>query len=194
MHKSTRYLFVLLWMFGVAVSLPLQAAEYLIDTKGAHASINFKIKHLGYSWLIGRFNHFSGHFTYDEKDPSATQVRVEIDTASVDSNHADRDKHLRSDDFLDVKSYPKAIFVSTSFQELGKDKAVLKGELTLNGVTRPIEIDVTHIGHGMDPWGGYRRGFLGKTSLKLYDFEINYNLGSASRVAYLELSIEGIKQ
>jgi len=151
MNRTPRYLLVMVWLFGIVVSASLQSAEYLIDTKGAHAAINFKIKHLGYSWLTGRFNRFSGHFKYDEKMPSATQVKVEIDAASVDSNHAERDKHLRSKDFLDVGSYPKAAFVSASFQELSGEKALLKGDLTLHGVTKAIEIDVVHIGHGTDP-------------------------------------------
>ncbi|MCB1736569.1 MAG: YceI family protein, partial [Gammaproteobacteria bacterium] len=71
------------------------ADKYQIDTKGAHAFIQFRIKHLGYSWLYGRFNTFDGWFSYDEANPDASQVEVNIDTASVDSNHAERDKHLR---------------------------------------------------------------------------------------------------
>jgi len=194
MNKTIRYLVSMAWLLCMVVSASTQAAEYLIDTKGAHASINFKIKHLGYSWLTGRFNQFSGHFTYDEKAPAAMQVKVEIDTASIDSNHAERDKHLRSADFLHVDQYPKATFVSTSFQKLKDGKMLLKGDLTLHGVTRTVEIDVTHMGHGADPWGGYRRGFSGTVHLVLADFGINYKLGPASREVFLELQIEGVRQ
>lgn len=172
----------------------VHADNYVIDTKGAHAIIQFKIKHLGYSWLLGRFNTFDGQFSYDETKPAASKIEVNIDTASIDSNHAERDKHLRGSDFLDVKTYPKAHFVSTSFEEKGDNKAVLKGKFTLHGVTRDITIDVEQIGHGPDPWGGYRRGFAGHTSLTLADYNINYNLGPASRELELFLSIEGIKQ
>ena len=194
MNKTIRYLVSMAWLLCMVVSASAQAAEYLIDTKGAHASINFKIKHLGYSWLTGRFNQFSGRFTYDEKAPAAMQVKVEIDTASIDSNHAERDKHLRGDDFLHVERYPKATFVSTSFQELKDGKMLLKGDLTLHGVTRAVDIDVAHIGHGADPWGGYRRGFSGTAHLVLADFGINYKLGPASREVFLELQIEGVRQ
>ena len=141
-----------------AVTLPSHASDYTIDTNGAHAFIQFRIKHLGYSWLLGRFNTFDGNFRYDEANPSEAHVEVTIDTASIDSNHAERDKHLRSNEFLDVGKYPTAKFVSTSFQETGGGKAVLKGNLTLHGVTKPVSIDVKHTGHGADPWGGYRRG------------------------------------
>jgi polyisoprenoid-binding protein YceI len=170
------------------------AVEYLIDTKGAHAFIQFHIKHLGYSWLVGRFNTFSGSFEYDEKNSDAASITVDIDTASIDSNHAERDKHLRDEEFLNVEKHPKARFVSSSYRDLGNDKGELQGELTLNGVTRPITIDVTHIGAGMDPWGGYRRGFEGRTSFALADFGIKRNLGPASKEVHLWLGIEGIRQ
>jgi len=170
------------------------AENYAIDVKGAHAFIEFRIKHLGYSWLYGRFNRFDGQFSYDEKEPSRSTVAVTIETASIDSNHAERDKHLRGPDFLNVEKHPEARFTTTSFEETADGKAVLKGNLFLNGHTRPIAIDVEHIGHGPDPWGGYRRGFLGTTRLALADFGIDYALGPQSREVELTLSIEGIRQ
>lgn len=181
-------------LLGLAAALPVQAADYVIDTKKAHAFIQFRIQHLGYSWLLGRFNDFEGTFTYDEQDPSRSSVEVAIDPASIDSNHAERDKHLRGEDFLHVEKYPEARFVSTSFEETGDGRAMLKGDLTLHGVTKPITIKVEHIGHGPDPWGGYRRGFSGITTLKLKDFGIDYDLGPAAREVELFLSIEGVRQ
>ena len=178
----------------VLLSTQALAEKYIIDTKEAHAFIQFRIQHLGYSWLTGRFNTFSGSFGYDEKNPEKASVMVEIDTASVDSNHAERDKHLRGEDFLDVEKYPKAKFVSTSFSEKGDGTAVLEGNLTLHGVTKPVTIDVEHVGHGQDPWGGYRRGFEGRTRIALADFDINYNLGPKSKELELMLSVEGIRQ
>lgn len=180
---------------GLAISsLPTQAADYVLDTKGAHAFIQFRIKHLGYSWLYGRFNDFDGKFSYDEKNPNASKVEVNIRTTSIDSNHAERDKHLRGKDFLNVDKFPDAKFVSSSFEEQAGGKAVLKGNLTLHGVTKPISIDVEQIGAGPDPWGGERRGFYGTTSLMLKDFGIEYDLGPASREVFFDLSVEGIKQ
>ena len=179
---------------GLLLSTTVQAADYVIDTKGAHAFIQFHIKHLGYSWLVGRFNTFSGEFSYDENDPGSAKVSVLIDTASIDSNHAERDKHLRDDDFLDVKKYPEARFVSTAYRDLGDGKGELTGDLTLHGVTRSITIDVDHIGAGKDPWGGYRRGFEGRTSFALADFGITRNLGPASRNVNLWLGVEGIRK
>jgi polyisoprenoid-binding protein YceI len=172
----------------------LQAADYVIDTEKAHAFIQFRIKHLGYSWLLGRFNDFDGTFSYDEANPAAAKVEVTIRTASIDSNHAERDKHLRGKEFLEVDKFAQATFVSTGFTEHDDKTAVLTGNLTLHGVTRPVSLAVKHIGHGPDPWGGKRRGFEATTSLKLADYNIDFDLGPAAREVELFLTIEGIEQ
>ncbi|MGM0678457.1 MAG: YceI family protein, partial [Pseudomonadota bacterium] len=163
-------------------------------TEGQHAFIQFRIQHLGYSWLYGRFNDFDGGFTYDEANPDKSKVNITIDMSSIDSNHAERDKHLRGEDFFHVSKYPEARFVSTAFEDHGDGTATLQGDLTIKDVTRNVTIDVKHVGHGEDPWGGYRRGFAGTTTIKLKDFNIDYDLGPASTYAELELSIEGIRQ
>ncbi|MBV1920172.1 MAG: YceI family protein, partial [Pseudomonadales bacterium] len=95
---------MLLFVCVTTTSTTFAATDtYKIDTKGAHASIKFKIKHLGYSWLYGRFDTFDGTLMLDEKAPGNSKIEVSIDTASVNSNHAERDKHLKSPDFLNVK-------------------------------------------------------------------------------------------
>lgn len=175
-------------------SLPAVADKYVIDTEGAHASINFEINHLGYSWLVGRFNEFSGDFTYDPKDVAASKVNVTINTNSVDSNHAERDKHLRSDDFLNVAKFPTATFVSTKIVPDDDDEFDIVGDLTLNGVTKSITLEVDKVGEGKDPWGGHRLGFEGETELRLKDFNIKQDLGPASQTVKLKLHIEGIRQ
>lgn len=173
---------------------PLLAAEYVIDKQGQHAFINFKISHLGYSWLYGGFRDFSGTFSFDEKAPDASKVQVSISTASVDSNHAERDKHLRSDDFLNVSEFPTATFASTAVKSTGADTADITGNLTLNGVTKPLVIKAKLTGMGSDPWGGYRAGFEGTTSFMLKDFNIKKDLGPASQEVELILSVEGVRQ
>jgi polyisoprenoid-binding protein YceI len=176
-------------------SSPLLAADYVIDSKGAHASINFKIQHLGYSWLTGRFNNFDGEFSFDAAKPEASSITVNIDPASIDSNHAERDKHLRSDDFLHVDKFSSAKFVSTKITDIEDDGEFdLHGELTLHGVTKPVVIEVKKVGEGQDPWGGYRVGFEGETNIALKDFGIDYDLGPASTHVELELHIEGVRK
>lgn len=171
------------------------ADDYVIDVEKAHAFIDFRIQHLGFSWMSGRFNTFSGHFSYDENNPSAASVEVSIDTASIDTNHAERDKHLRGYLYLDVKRFPEAKFVSTSFEQDAEGVAVLTGDFTFHGVTKPISIDVKPVGHGKDPWFGYRRGFVGTTQFRMSDYGMDVDLlGPASQTVYLTLSVEGIRQ
>ncbi len=177
-----------------ALSTVATAADYVVDTKNAHASINFRIKHLGFSWLAGRFDKFTGTFSYDDKNPDASKVKIEIDTASVDTNHAERDKHLRAADLLDTDKFPTATFESTSVKSSGPEKATVSGKLTLHGVTKDIVIETQRVGGGKDPWGGYRDGFTGTTTLKLADFGISRDLGPFSKEVELTLDIEGIKQ
>lgn len=192
MKKIFVSLFILI---SIAITLPktLHAEEYVIDTKKAHAFIQFKISHLGYSWIYGRFNTFEGGFTYDEKNPANSTVEIKIDPASIDTNFAKRDKHLRSDDFLDVDKFPTALFKSTSFEPDGEGRAIIKGDFTLHGVTRPIVIEAREIGSGKDPWGGYRRGFEGTFRFTLADYGLVKKLGPASAEIEIFLSIEGIR-
>ena len=180
----------LLSVSNVAISAPV---NYAIDTPGMHASINFKVKHLGYSWLTGRFNNFSGDYVYDDENLANSKINVKIDTKSVSTNHAERDKHLRSDDFLNVDKYPESSFVSTSISGTNEDMFI-KGNFTLNGVTKPIVIKGSKVGEGKDPWGGYRSGFMGTTEFKMADYNISKDLGPASANVYLELHIEGTKK
>ncbi|MFC2972098.1 YceI family protein [Azotobacter bryophylli] len=171
------------------------AADYVIDKKGQHAFVNFKISHLGYSWLYGTFKDFDGSFSFDDAKPEASKVAVNLKTASVDSNHAERDKHLRSADFLNVDKHPTASFESTKVVSTGQGTADITGNLTLNGVTKPVVIAARFIGEGKDPWGGYRAGFEGTTTLALKDFGIDkMDLGPASQTVDLIISVEGVRQ
>ena len=170
------------------------AADYAIDKDGQHAFVNFKISHLGYSWLWGTFNDFDGDFSFDAAKPEESKVNVTSKTASVDTNHAERDKHLRSDDFLNVAKHPTATFESTSVKSTGEGTADITGNLTLNGVTKPVVIAARFIGEGKDPWGGYRAGFEGSTTLTLKDFDIKMDLGPASQTVDLIISVEGVRK
>ncbi|TBW08711.1 YceI family protein [Azotobacter chroococcum] len=170
------------------------AANYLIDKEGQHAFVNFKISHLGYSWLYGTFRDFDGHFSFDAAQPETSKIQVNLKTASVDSNHAERDKHLRSPDFLNVAKHPTATFESTQVKPNGNGSFDILGNLSLNGVTKPVVIAARFIGEGKDPWGGYRAGFEGSTRLKLKDFDIQKDLGPASQEVELILSVEGVRQ
>ncbi|MDQ6954466.1 MAG: YceI family protein [Mariprofundaceae bacterium] len=179
-----------------AYTTSAMAENYIIDIKDQHAFIQFKVKHLGYSWLLGEFRTFDGTFSYDEKNPERNKVSVTIKADSIDTNHAERNKHLRSPDFFDVKKYPSITFISTSYEDKGKGKGVIHGTLTMRGVSKDVAISVTQIGTGKDPWGGYRRGFEGHTTLYLSDYHMPFTpkLGPLAENVELFLSIEGVRQ
>lgn len=186
----------LLAMTGASLllgSLTASAADYKIDKEGQHAFIQFRIQHLGYSWLYGTFKDFDGRFTFDEKDPAADKVDVTINTSSIDTNHAERDKHLRSADFLNTSKNPQATFKSTAVKEEG-DELKITGDLTLNGVTKPVTLEAKMLGEGKDPWGGYRAGFEAEGEIALKDFNITKDLGPASQKVQLMISVEGVRQ
>jgi polyisoprenoid-binding protein YceI len=176
---------------SLLMAMPLMAAEYDVDP--AHTTVQFEVGHLGFSELVGRFNTFSGTFAMDDANPTAAKASFEVDAASVDSNHEARDKHLRSPDFLDVKQYPKLSFVSTAYEGT-KDKGVLKGSLTLHGVTKDVAFDLVKIGEGKDPWGGYRSGFNAVTTIKRSDFGVNYMLPNIPDEMKIKLFVEGVRR
>jgi len=184
----------LLLATSVGFSNTAISADYVMDTKGAHASIQFRVKHLGYSWLVGRFNKFEGQFSYDATVPENTTIEMKIDPASIDSNHAERDKHLRGENFLHVRKYRVSKFVGTGLEVLPDGSMILKGDFTLHGHTKPIQIQVSEIGEGKDPWGGYRHGFTGFTTINTSDYGMKSVLRTEFRQIELFLNIEGVRQ
>lgn len=144
--------------------------------------------------MYGRFDKFDGNIQLDEKNPENSKVSVTVDVTSLNSNHAERDKHLRGEDFLNVKKFPTATFESTKVKVTGEGEGVITGNLTLHGVTKQVDIPMSYVGGGKDPWGGFRQGFTGGVTLTLKDFGIDYNLGPASTQVELLLDIEAIKQ
>lgn len=120
-------------------------------------------------------------------------MNVTINTTSVDTNHAERDKHLRSADFLNTAKYPQATFTSTSVKKDGEELEIT-GDLTLNGVTKPVTLEAKLIGQGDDPWGGKRAGFEAEGKIKLKDFNIKTDLGPASQEVDLIISVEGVQR
>ncbi|MFK3722809.1 YceI family protein [Pseudomonas monteilii] len=173
----------------------VMAADYTIDKEGQHAFVDWKISHLGYSFIHGTFKDFGGSFSWDSAKPEASKISVDLKTASLWSNHAERDKHIASADFLDVKKYPDAKFVSTAVKSTGDKTADVTGDLTLHGVTKPVTFKAVFNGEGKDPWGGERAGFNATTTLKLSDFGIEVTkLGPTSQTLDLDISLEGVKQ
>ncbi len=166
------------------------AAEYQIDVEGMHAAIQFRVKHVGISWLVGRFDKFDGTYTYDKDNIEASKVSVEIDVASVNSNHQRRDEHIREADYLNVEENPTATFESTRIEVTGDDSAIIHGNLTLNGVTKMVGLDTKFVGEGDDPWGGYRSAFEGTLTINPSDYNFKFEYGDV----YLTMYVEGVRK
>ena len=179
-------------VLSAAMALPMSAiaANYKVDT--THAFVNFKVSHLGYSFIQGRFNKFEGQFIYDDKNVAASKVSINLDTTSLDTNHAERDKHLKSDDYINAGKFSTAKFVSTSVAETADGGLAITGDMTFHGVTKPVVVDAKVIGQGDDPWGNYRAGLEGTTRLELADFGMNVQ--GASTYVDLDIVLEGIRQ
>ncbi|MGQ7263638.1 YceI family protein [Vreelandella sp. V005] len=172
-----------------------QAADYQIDTEGQHAFVQFKISHLGFSYILGSFEEFEGQFAYDPEDIDASSAEIEVQIDSLTSNHAERDRHILSDDFLNASEFPTATFTSTGFESTGDNEGVLSGDLTLHGETQEIEMPVTLLGEGEDPWGNYRAGFEGSTTLTLSDYGIDMSdFPESMHELELYVTFEGIRQ
>lgn len=172
-----------------------QAADYVIDTDGQHAFVQFKINHLGYSYILGEFQEFEGQFHYDPENLEASSVDLEVQVASLDTNHAERDRHILSEDFLGADDFPTATFVSTGFEPAEDGEGLLTGELTLKGETREIEMPVSLVGEGEDPWGNYRAGFEGSTILALADYGIDLSaFPEAMHELELQVVFEGVRR
>lgn len=183
---------------AAAALVPLsqtQAADYQIDIEGQHAFVQFKINHLGFSYILGSFETFDGQFHYDADDLDASSVSMEVQVNSLTTNHAERDRHILSADFLNASEFPTATFTSTGFEATGDNEGVVTGELTLHGETQEIEMPVTLMGEGEDPWGNYRAGFEGSTMLTLSDFGIDMSdFPEAMHELELYVTFEGIRQ
>lgn len=182
----------LLLVIGLLAAAPAAAAIYRIDP--AHSFVVFEVSHFNFGVIRGRFNEVEGWFRYDPGDPKSSRITVLIESASIDTNFAERDRYLRSDKFLDVTEYPEAKFSSTRVQPTRNGSLEVEGHLTLHGHTRRVTIDAEAVGAGADPWGGYRRGFKGTTGFPLRRFGLDLPLVPSTKRVDMELYIEGIRQ
>ena len=168
---SVRSLSVLAAAF-LAASPAVAADTYVID-KG-HSEALFTIKHM-MSRVTGRFSDLAGTINVDAANPAASSVEFTINTASIDTSVADRDKDLRSPNFFDVEKYPTITFKSSKVTSAGKDKFTVEGSLTMHGVAKQVSLPVEFLGYGKDPWGNDKAGFAVETVLNRKDYGLNWN-------------------
>ena len=153
------------------IEVPL-AGTYSLDA--SHSHVGFAVRHLMVSKVRGQFTKFSG--TVDiAADPAESSVEVEVDLASIDTNDEKRDAHLRSNDFFDTESHRTMTFRSTGVRRGKGDRWILAGDLTLNDVTRPVDLEVSYEGAASTPWGATSIGFSAIGKINREDFGVNWN-------------------
>jgi polyisoprenoid-binding protein YceI len=159
-------------LLAVATSPALAADTFIVDR--SHSQATFEVRHM-FSKVRGRFTTFEGTIAMDAAKPEASSVTFTIDAASIDTDNADRDKHLRSGDFFDVEKNPTIAFTSDKVKLSGKDTYAVTGTLTMRGVSRTVTLPVTYLGAAKDPWGNPRAGFSTAITLNRKDYGINWN-------------------
>ncbi len=141
----------------------------------SHSSAGFSVKHLMISNVRGHFNDLAGSLEYDPLHVENSSVSVTIQAATIDTRDANRDGHLKSADFFEVEKFPEITFQSTAWQHKNDDELLVKGNLTMRGVTREIALTVERTQEVKDPWGGTRVGFTGRTKINRKDFGLGFN-------------------
>jgi polyisoprenoid-binding protein YceI len=157
-----------------SLATPARAATWDIDV--AHSNVGFVVKHLVIAKVRGNFKSYSGKVVIDEKDPSKSSVEVKIDPASIDTDNAKRDDHLRSPDFFDVAKFKDLTFKSTKIEKLPDGKLKIAGNLTMHGVTKSVVLDAEGPSPELkDPGGNPHIAFSASTTIKRADFGLTWN-------------------
>lgn len=141
----------------------------------AHSKVSFKVKHLMIANVMGNFREFQGEVTTVGTDFSTAEISFSINSASIDTEAADRDAHLKSPDFFDVANHPKITFKGTGLKKLGNDMYELSGNLTIKEITKPVDLSVEFGGLMTDPWGNVKAGFSLTGKINRKDWALNWN-------------------
>ena len=141
----------------------------------AHSQIQFSVRHMMISNVRGRFESFTGTVEFDEQNPSALSATIEVNAASITTNEAQRDAHLRSADFFAADEYPVVRFVSTGVEWKNAEHIAIHGELTIRDTTRPVTLDAVFAGVARSPWGTTSAGFSARTKLSRKEWNLTWN-------------------
>ena len=152
----------------------MTTTTWVIDA--SHSHVQFTARHMMISKARGRFHNFTGTVNFDEQNPAASSVNVEIDAASIDSRDEKRDGHLKSPDFLDVANYPTISFVSKRIETVDETRGKIYGDLTIRGVTHEVVLDTEYNGQALAPWGTTSAGFNATAKINRKDWGLNWNV------------------
>ncbi len=159
-------------MSTTTATTPL-TGNYTLDP--THSRIGFSARHAMVTKVRGSFNEFEGSGYFDVENPANSKLRLTIQAASIDTRNADRDGHLKSNDFFDMETYPEITFASTAVEQVDPESYRVTGDLTIKGVTKPVTVDFEYSGSAVDPYGNTRIGLEGKTTVNRKDWGVNWN-------------------
>lgn len=148
------------------------AGDYVLDP--SHTRLGFSARHAMVTKVRGNFEDFEGTAHIDTTTPANSKVEVTIHAASVTTGNEQRDGHLKTPDFFDIENHPTISFTSTNVKRDGSEWAIT-GDLTINGVSKPVTIDFEETGSAKDPYGNTRIGFEGATTIDRTDWNLNFN-------------------
>jgi len=192
-------LYALIISLLLLAPLNVMAATYNLDP--VHSTVQFKVKHLMISNVKGVFEKFKGTVFIDENDISKSKVDVSIEMASLNTNIAKRDEHLRSADFFDVAKFPVMTFVSTKVEKAGADRLKVTGNLSIKGVTKSVVLNVEGpTGEIKSPQGDIRRGASAAATVNRRDYGVSWskNLDGGGMVVaddvYINIDTEMARQ
>jgi polyisoprenoid-binding protein YceI len=151
-----------------------RAMAWVLDP--AHSTVGFSVRHLGISTVRGRFTRVTLDTDLDPAEPAKARARVEIDVRSIDTGDEQRDAHLRGPEFFDADRYPTIVFELTSVTPTGGEEYRVAGDLTIRGITRPVELDTEYSGAASDPWGNARAGVTITGSINRRDWDLSWNM------------------
>ncbi len=146
---------------------------YAIDP--THSRVGFVARHAMVTKVRGSFNEFEGSGYFDAENPANSRLALTIQAASIDTRNADRDGHLKSNDFFDMENHPEITFASTAVEQVDAENYRVTGDLTIKGVTKPVTIDFEYTGSATDPFGNARVGFEGSVVVNRKDWGVNFN-------------------
>lgn len=178
-------------------TLSALTGEYTIDP--AHSRLGFVARHAMVTKVRGAFETFEGKAFLDFENPERSSAELTIEVASVDTHNAQRDEHLRTNDFFDAPNFPQMIFRSTSVERIDEENYRVTGDLTIKGTTKPVTVDFEYTGTAKDPFGNTRVGLEGKAVLNRKDWGIEWNAALetggvlVSEKVTLELEVSAVK-
>ena len=166
----------------------------------SHSVVEFAIKHMMFSTVKGRFSNFEGEIVTHPEDPTEGEVNVVIDTESIDTRDAKRDEHLRAGDFFGTGENPQLVFTSVRVEHIPGPTFRVHGDLTIRGITRPVVLNATFNGSGVNPWGMTVASWSATTEIDRTDWDLSYNAALETggvligNTVKISLEIEAVKQ